>query len=176
MVSFNVGETIIEQNTLGSTMVCPHVVCIFRLPSPRVPASWLSVFRPCGGAGGAGEGGDGVEEGRGRAGQADTRDFAQYFIDAGKVTMSVNSVVVHTLDEGEFFGEGAFIATVANLLGDAQREQLMGALGLEGDDMLQALRSSTIKVEQSCRCLELNVKGFLASFKDDFDGLYAAVR
>lgn len=112
-----------------------------------------------------------------RGGVGLTREIGvQYFIDSGKATVLVNSKVVDAINEGEFFGESAFIGTVGTLLGDDQREKLLSALGLAHADLLQVLRTGSIKAQVCCRCLELNVKSFVAAFKDDFDGLCAAMR
>lgn len=112
-----------------------------------------------------------------RGGAGLTREIGvQYFIDSGKATVLVNGNAVDTVNEGEFFGEAAFIVTVGNLLGDDQREKLLSALRLAHADLLQVLRMGSIKAQVSCRCLELNVKSFVAAFKDDFDGLCAAAR
>ena len=106
-----------------------------------------------------------------------TREIGvQYFIDSGKAAVLVNGNAVDTVNEGEFFGEAAFIATVGNLLGDVQREKLLSAMGLSHTDLLRVLRTGSIKAQVSCRCLELNVKSFVAAFKEDFDGMCAAMR
>ena len=107
----------------------------------------------------------------------------QYFIDSGHVRVSINGTEVSAVQEGHFFGEIAFLATIRSLLvdytaGDSESAQLLHRLGLADSAIspFNVHRTAAVTAGDSCRCLELNVKGFLLAFQDDLPGLANALR
>jgi CRP-like cAMP-binding protein len=101
----------------------------------------------------------------------------QYFIDSGRATVLIDGKEVGVVEEGQFFGEFAFVATLRNLLKeDAESSVLLETLGLANTGALEVMRMAAVKAVVQCRCMELNVKNFLVAFQNDVGGLVSAMR
>jgi CRP-like cAMP-binding protein len=111
--------------------------------------------------------------------EQDTIGSSMYFIDSGRATITVNGRTVGNVGEGEFIGEGSFMATIRSLLIEGTvveiRSHILAMFGLANVDSFHVMRAATLTASTHCRCLELNVKDFLAAFEGDWNGLGAAL-
>ena len=99
---------------------------------------------------------------------------AQYFIDAGAVTVEIDGRHVGIVGEGEFVGE-AFLATVRSLLLENTRDPaIKGTLQAAGPQAV--LRTTKVQAQGQCRLLELHVKDIFVVFKGDHARLAAVIR
>lgn len=116
----------------------------------------------------------------------------QYFIDAGAVGLHVDGRHVGTVEQGEFFGEGA-LPTIRGLVDAALRQDphtpstpiLRASGGPAAPDISLPLlrrepsgilRTKEARAQGQCRCLELTVTDILSVFKDELAGLTTALR
>jgi CRP-like cAMP-binding protein len=93
----------------------------------------------------------------------------QYYLDVGTATAYLGNEAVNVFKPGQYFGEQAFIVTVAGIM-DYMRQR--------GSSEPSALmrRSATVRAMENCRCLVLTVKDFVSIFEGDLESLGDAIR
>ena len=108
--------------------------------------------------------------------------FLQYFIDSGQASVTCNGYDIETHEDGGFFGEMAFLATIYSLLTSdlpdekVDTDNLLMRLGLANLSELRMTRSATVKAKVRCECMELNAGSFLTTLLDDITSFTAALR
>lgn len=108
--------------------------------------------------------------------------LVQYFIDSGQASVSCNGYDIEIHENGGFFGEMAFLATIYSLLTSdlpdekVDTDNLLLRLGFANLSELRMTRSATVKATVSCECMELNAMSFLTSLQDDITSFTAALR
>lgn len=90
----------------------------------------------------------------------------QYFIDIGSAKVVKDDEFICNIGEGDFFGEGSFLGTVASFV--EQSEFKVGTI--------KRKRTASIVATDMCRCLELTVKHFLTVFQSDATSRKAIMR
>lgn len=101
-----------------------------------------------------------------------------YFIDAGHVAVTSGGNVVGLLQEGDFFGEWAFLGLLKSFVDEGVEK------GFDREAVLPDLQRDEFKVEHmrtsiavdEVRLLELNIKDFLTVFRQDLRGLRKVIR